>query len=698
MRCGDQSNNEVKIMRIKEFNITRYGPLPNTGQISLHDFNLFFGKNEDGKTLTIDALVKLLLRQNIRAFPKDINRVEEMSDGFVILLDKEGREIKLPEKGDLTKFTDLTPSECRNIFIVRNSDLSIARDAAQESKFYTNLMDRLMGLKTVEISKIKENLREIGKIRPKEDEFRDIKDEKLKTRMKGAKELIEKIEELSKEIKEKRFDELEEESVRKKEEKEKIKNEIEILDDARKREKYEKGKEALKKLREVKKSPEVEELRRKKRHVQSLHEKRDRIYREIMPKIDAYKTKKEEVAEQRPKDRFFTFMAIISLILLIICLIGSILTREIIRYSLVFIPLTILFLILSGISSYFKYKFRRKESQLAKEFERIKSNALELELTAENIEGILSNIQEFEEKYTQEKEELKEKEMKREKFIGKQKGILESFFGTKSGTSEENISYWDEKIKELGKYKDKARDIKYSDAAVLELKGKKDQLEKKLQEINGRMKSLQGEMERIEGKVNDILREDEHLYCKTSWDLKAIRDKLQVFIDKNENNKKNVLKAIKIFEKIETEEKEKFSELFGKDSPISEYFKEITDGLYEEVILNQEVGEIEVKCKDGEVLGAEKLSGGAYDQLYLSIRLALGEKLLKGEKGFFIMDDPFIKASQERLRRQVNMLKKISKQGWQIIYFTAKGEIKDALKDEIKEGNINYKEIQGIFS
>ena len=30
------------------------------------------------------------------------------------------------------------------------------------------------------------------------------------------------------------------------------------------------------------------------------------------------------------------------------------------------------------------------------------------------------------------------------------------------------------KIKELGKYKDKARDIKYSDAAVLELKGKKE--------------------------------------------------------------------------------------------------------------------------------------------------------------------------------------------------------------------------------
>ena len=95
---------------------------------------------------------------------------------------------------------------------------------------------------------------------------------------------------------------------------------------------------------------------------------------------------------------------------------------------------------------------------------------------------------------------------------------------------------------------------------------------------------------------------------------------------------------------------------------------------------------------------AEKLSGGAYDQLYLSIRLALGEKLLKGKKGFFIMDDPFIKADPDRLQRQIETLKKISELGWQIMYFSAKGEIKDALKEDIKRGAINYVEVQGIFS
>lgn len=178
----------------------RYGPLPNADKILLHNFNLFWGKNEDGKTLTIDALIKLLLGRNVRDFER-IDRVDENPEGYVIIEDDRGEEFKLPEKGNLTKIANLTPSECRNIFIIRNSDLSIA----QESEFYTDVTDRLTGLRTEEISKIKEILREIGKITPT-GKFKDTKNENfLKTRIKNAKRLIEKIENLSKEIKEKRI-------------------------------------------------------------------------------------------------------------------------------------------------------------------------------------------------------------------------------------------------------------------------------------------------------------------------------------------------------------------------------------------------------------------------------------------------------------------------------------------------------------
>ena len=46
----------------------------------------------------------------------------------------------------------------------------------------------------------------------------------------------------------------------------------------------------------------------------------------------------------------------------------------------------------------------------------------------------------------------------------------------------------------------------------------------------------------------------------------------------------------------------------------------------------------------------------------------------------------------------IQTLKKISELGWQVVYFSAKGEIKDALKKDIKGGTVNYVEVQGIFS
>ncbi len=55
------------------------------------------------------------------------------------------------------------------------------------------------------------------------------------------------------------------------------------------------------------------------------------------------------------------------------------------------------------------------------------------------------------------------------------------------------------------------------------------------------------------------------------------------------------------------------------------------------------------------------------------------------------MDDPFIKADPDRLVAQIETLKTISELGWQIIYFSAKGEIRDALDVDIKNGGVKLK-------
>ncbi|GAG87719.1 unnamed protein product, partial [marine sediment metagenome] len=150
-------------------------------------------------TLTIDALVKMLLRKNIRDFIH-INRVEENPEGYVIIENEEKEEVKLPEKGDLTKLTDLTSSECRNIFIIRNSDLSIAA----ESEFYTNVTDRLTGLKTRQILSIKKKLQELGKL-TRTDSTASLSNKKefgkIKSRLDRAAGLVEGINTLEDETK-----------------------------------------------------------------------------------------------------------------------------------------------------------------------------------------------------------------------------------------------------------------------------------------------------------------------------------------------------------------------------------------------------------------------------------------------------------------------------------------------------------------
>ncbi|MBU2598633.1 MAG: hypothetical protein KKC53_05635 [Actinobacteria bacterium] len=689
-------------MKIKEFLITRYGPLRNRNPFKLVDFNLFWGKNEEGKTLTIDALIKLLLGRNIRNF-EHIDRVEESPEGYIIIENDKGKEIKLPEKGNLTEVADLTPSESRNIFIIRNSDLSITR----ESEFYTNVTDQLTGLRTEDISQIKQTLEGIGKITPS-GKFRDIGDEKLKSRIENTGTLVGEIKSLIEEIKEEEFDKVEKELVENRIKKEQLIEEIKKFEHAQKREKYEKGKEALKKLKK-KDFPEVKELEKKERYLEVFREKLRKVNEEIRPKITNYQSNKEKIAGEKTKNNFFSSLAKISQIILTTSLLGSIITLLLSSLSslsslfsppllLLFIVLGVLSLISTIISYMFKWKFTRNKSQLAKEFEMIKFDISKFNLSGETIGDIISNIQKFEDECLN--EDKKEKKMREELsgLIGTQQGILINLFGEKGKILEENIPYWDEEIKELEVYKDRAKNIKYDEKIVLKLKKEKESYEDKLSNLEDMMTNFQKDLGKIERKSNDILQsEEDYLYCKTSVDLKAVSEKLQKFINENESNRDSVLKVMGIFKEIEIEEKEKISKLFGKESPISKYFNEITNGLYEEVLFNQKISEIEVKRKDGAVLEAEKLSGGTYDQLYLSIRLSLGEKLLKGKKGFFIMDDPFIKADPDRLQRQIQTLKKISESGWQILYFSAKGEVKNALKKEIEDGSINYIEIKSIF-
>lgn len=68
------------------------------------------------------------------------------------------------------------------------------------------------------------------------------------------------------------------------------------------------------------------------------------------------------------------------------------------------------------------------------------------------------------------------------------------------------------------------------------------------------------------------------------------------------------------------------TELFGEDSATAQIFKQVTSGRYDAVGYNHKDKTIVVVRPSGQSLTADKLSKGAFDQLYLSIRIDLAQR------------------------------------------------------------------------
>jgi uncharacterized protein YhaN len=123
------------------------------------------------------------------------------------------------------------------------------------------------------------------------------------------------------------------------------------------------------------------------------------------------------------------------------------------------------------------------------------------------------------------------------------------------------------------------------------------------------------------------------------------------------------------------------SSLFGEGRPVSRHFARVTGGRYRRVELDPGRRRLRVVRYDEEPLEESLLSGGTRDQLFLALRLAVAEGVLGGERGFFVMDDPLVKADDERLREQLALFLELAREGWQILYFSAKREVREALED-----------------
>jgi hypothetical protein len=249
---------------------------------------------------------------------------------------------------------------------------------------------------------------------------------------------------------------------------------------------------------------------------------------------------------------------------------------------------------------------------------------------------------------------------------------------TAGKNNEAKISFWRKKIEQLAPTSEMEISQQYSPQQEKKLIQEQEHLQQQLEQKRQLLVDFKQQAHDLEREINDILvQRSEPLVCDTMTDIYQAEKELRDFIEHHRQLRQDVLEIIAVLNEIKQQEKQKVSELFGPDSSVSRHFAHITNDRYSQVFFDQDENQIKVETKNQQILKPEQLSAGAYDQLYFSIRLGLGQKLLNGQTGFFIMDDPFLKADENRLHQQLNMLLELAKSGWQIIYFSAKKEVWD---------------------
>jgi len=124
-------------VRIKKFHISEYGPITFSKPFQLRNFTIFYGKNESGKTLTIEAILKMLVgkKEAKEKYYENIDRVKEFPAGYLILEDGE-RSVRV-ENGEFLRQFNLSHEELKNTIIIRNSDLSIETPQKAKNQTYT---------------------------------------------------------------------------------------------------------------------------------------------------------------------------------------------------------------------------------------------------------------------------------------------------------------------------------------------------------------------------------------------------------------------------------------------------------------------------------------------------------------------------------------------------------------------------------
>lgn len=212
------------------------------------------------------------------------------------------------------------------------------------------------------------------------------------------------------------------------------------------------------------------------------------------------------------------------------------------------------------------------------------------------------------------------------------------------------------------------------------------ELEARREELTEALDAHRSAIERFRDRVDDLdatpfVDERVRLDARSVAGLESLADDLDGVVAAIERDAAVSRLALSVFDEIYEDEEQKLAGLFAPDGRASSAFSAMTGGRYAAVDYDPETRRLVVETADGDRFPSSALSHATRDQLYLAARLSLGEQLLGGDPGFFLMDDPFLPADRDRLVAGFETLQGLADAGWQVLYFTAKPEVGETMAD-----------------
>ncbi len=776
-------------MKIKKIFIIRYGPLQNLDLDIGPGLQVIWGRNEAGKTLTIDAIIKMMLEGKVRDFDR-INRVEEDPEGFILFEDTDGGEKKVSVKKGLIKHISFAGLDLRNIFVIRDSDLTLK----QECGYYKSITDRLTGMNLEKIEGLISGIKDYGRLtRPSSDaDLSDSKDYgKIASLTGTARSFISDSMEYADLAEKQKYDFLELDQLKLKQDIIDTREKIDMAEKSQNWDKYRKMSKNLdllsrswqdyqelkdfnqvnnNKITELKNEVDSidKSIDEQKKDFEKKNNKKETVDDEIMEiqsRLGPMESKKKEIDRvlneleiynRRKSEETWEvgiFPKILAVVFLVLALASFPLVYFLTKDILVsFIPLVLFFLGAVGTIIYIsragrgKSKFRISGSIIESEFKKLgfkikgpgdifpaasafgeqyhkisqkkdilsdQARLLDAQLSESSIKikndenrkrsSIIEKEKFFSVHNIYSVDEFREKSGMRNRAesnvlsgirtmsdlsgTGSVSGVnseeVDIGFDKLSGKIDGLIEHWKEEAGKLkpiddpGSKKDKNFDPEeYSKLkdSLLELQDKEDLYDRKLDEHRSNLNDFQRRFSQL--NIEPYLKEFNAVNINTLEKLKESNDIAGSFIEIIEGEYNISIEALKIFEDIKSQEETKISDLFEKLG-VSGVFEEITEGKYTGVHFDGELQSVKVIDKYERELEASKLSKGAYDQLFLAIRIAIAEEMLGEGKGFFVMDDAFLASDSYRIKNQFKILKKLADRGWSILYFSVKDEVKD---------------------